>query len=101
MRGCFVDGQAFDALRNAEDFLDVARGALNHHEDFYGLEFDIRGHHVVLSPRGPHKTPVPDPLAVPAAPAPQPEPLERIRGARRLYDDRGVARGALLIRRPV
>lgn len=96
-RRCFVDGIEYRNVPLAANALGISKDSLAKRIKRHGRIFDLNGHHFEAEKREQVKQGsreckryTVDTIARP----PTPEPLERIRGSRRLYDNRGKARGA-------
>jgi hypothetical protein len=92
MRGCTIDGVRLRSVFAGERAAGVSCGTFAYRERISGLEFSFRGHAVVLEPRvlRPEDMPRSGPVDFTA----------RALANRKHYDENGVARAALLARRP-
>jgi hypothetical protein len=102
-RGGTVDGIRKESLVELAKLCDSSDDALSKYANKRGPEFDYHGHKIVMDPpsRKPRRMDDDEgeiPLRkVRGAPA---DPMIQVRKARRNYDERGIAKLGLLMRRP-
>jgi hypothetical protein len=103
-RTCTIDGKPCASLVELRAILKCKRGSVEEYARRHGLEFDYKGHRVVLADPLPYhkREDVEDYVSDPPRRVARPPAdfLSRAQAARRNYDERGVARMGLLNRRP-
>lgn len=100
-RGGSVDGVRRESLAELAALLGITDQALGKYANKRGLEFDYRGHHIIMDPQvRANKKGGPYVLSLDSVHARKPiEPMERIQFARKSYNEQGVASRGLLIRK--